>query len=94
MPEPDDVFEEFPSSFKRHIIYPCYPPQTPHPIVWAFRKLVAIMDPKRDEKGPTQGDAQEVETVSPSNEVSSGEKLSTPDVYEESYVHHTVGSLQ
>ena len=45
------------------------------------------MDVKHDEKAPTQGHAQELETVSPTNGIS---KTSTPDVYEENGVHHKV----
>lgn len=83
-----------PSSFKGGFIYPPASIQSVNPFSWILRKLFAIMDVKHDEKSPTQGHAQELETVSPSNEVSSGEKLSSPDVYEESYVQHQVSVLQ
>jgi hypothetical protein len=86
-----EVPPEYPSSFKGGFIHSSRPQADSANFVdRAASKVLAIMEVKHDDKSPTQGRAQEVETVSPSVEVSSGEKFPPSDVYQESGVHHTV----
>lgn len=56
------------------------------------QKYSVVMEKQQDEKGTSDAQAQEVETVSPHNEASSVEKQTTADMYEENGVHHEVSS--
>lgn len=60
-----------------------------------IKRLIARMAEKPVEKVDHGAETQEVETITPpSSDHVSGEKAtSTPDVYEESHVHHTVRAI-